>query len=156
VPIFAPLSDEETTKLANASLIRVFAPNEAIVSKGQEGGSMFIVHRGSVKIQVVENGFPKTINTLKEGDIFGEMGLFTGEPRTANVVAAEETEVLEINNAAVKPLLEDNPDLVAALSKTIAERRALLTQKDEESRAKSREEESAGIFDSIRKFFGLG
>jgi small-conductance mechanosensitive channel len=155
VPLFAPLSDEETTKLANASHVRVFAPNEAIVRKGQEGGSMFIVHRGSVKIQVMESGFPKTINTLDEGDIFGEMGLFTGEPRTATVVATEETEVLEIHNAAVKPLLENNPDLVSALSKTIAERRALLAQKNEESKNISEEEESIGIFNSIRKFFGL-
>ena len=155
VPIFAPLSDEETTKLARASHIRVFAPNEPIVRKGQESGSMFIIHRGSVKVQIVENGIAKTINTLREGDIFGEMGLFTGEPRTANVVAAEETEVLEINNTAIKPLFEDNPDLVAELSKTIAERRAILAQKNEENKTISTEEESAGIFDSIRRFFGL-
>lgn len=155
VQIFAPLTDEETQKLAASSLVRVFAPNEAIVRKGQQGGSMFVVHRGSVKIQVMENGFPRTINTLHEGDIFGEMGLFTGEPRTATVVATEETEVLEINNAAVKPLLEDNPDLVAALSKTIAERRALLAQKYEQNKEISEEEESTGIFNSIRRFFGL-
>jgi small-conductance mechanosensitive channel len=155
VQIFAPLTNDETYKLAKASLVRVFAPNEAIVRKGQEGGSMFVVHRGTVKIQVMENGFPKTINTLHEGDIFGEMGLFTGEPRTANVVASEETEVLEINNAAIKPLFEDNPDLVAAISKTIAERRAILAQKDESNKDLSEEEESTGIFNSIKKFFSL-
>jgi len=154
VPIFAPLTNEETQKLANASLVRVFAPDEAIVHKGQESGSMFVVHRGSVKIQIMENGFPKTINTLSEGDIFGEMGLFTGEPRTATVAAAEETEVLEIKDTAVKPLFEDNPDLVAALSKTIAERHAHLAQRDEENQA-TLEEESSGIFNSIKKFFGL-
>lgn len=155
VQIFAPLSDDETAKLARASLVRVFAPNEAIVRKGQEGGSMFVVHRGTVKIQVMENGFPKTINTLHEGDIFGEMGLFTGEPRTANVVASEETEVLEIHNTAIKPLFEVNPDLVDALSKTIAERRASLAQKDESNKDMSHEEVSTGILNSIKKFFSL-
>jgi len=155
VPIFAPLSDEETTKLARASMIRVFAPNEPIVRKGQQGGSMFVVHRGSVKIQVTENGFPKTINTLDEGDIFGEMGLFTGEPRTADVVASQETEVLEISNTAIKPLFEDNPGLVEALSKTIAERRALLAQRNENDDSTAKAEETEGIFISNRKFFGL-
>ncbi|MGI8494719.1 MAG: cyclic nucleotide-binding domain-containing protein, partial [Pyrinomonadaceae bacterium] len=155
VPIFAPLSDEETAKLANASHVRVFAPHEAIVRKGQRGGSMFVVHRGAVNIQVMENGISKTINTLHEGDIFGEMGLFTGEPRTATVAASDETEVLEINNAAIKPLLEDNPDLVEALSKTIAERRALLAQSGENENAVASADESAGIFHSIRNFFGL-
>lgn len=155
VPIFAPLSDEETTKLASASIVRVFAPNEAVVRKGQAGGSMFVVHRGSVKIQITENGVTRTLNTLHEGDIFGEMGLFTGETRTATVVSTEETEVLEINNAAVKPLLEENPDLVEALSRTIAERRALLLKNTEEMDEEQKEAESKGIFRSIKNFFGL-
>ncbi|MGI8469439.1 MAG: cyclic nucleotide-binding domain-containing protein [Pyrinomonadaceae bacterium] len=155
VPIFAPLNDEETKKLAKGALVRVFAPNEAIVRKGEEGGSMFVVHRGSVRIQLLENGFPKTLTTLGEGEIFGEMGLFTGAPRTADVVAAQETEVLEINNAAVKPLLEENPTLAEALSKTIAERRAMLAEKDAEISRMMPEEESSGIFNSIKRFFGL-
>lgn len=155
VPIFEPLNDEETKKLAGSALVRVFAPNEAIVRKGQEGGSMFVVHRGSVRIQLLENGFPKTLVTLGEGDIFGEMGLFTGAPRAADVVATQETEVLEIKNTSVKPLLEENPNLVEELSKTIAERRAVLAEKDEETSRVTPEEESSGILDSIKRFFGL-
>jgi hypothetical protein len=154
VPLFAPLTDEETEKLARACEAKIFSPNEPIVRKGQQGGSMFVIHRGSVKVQIVENGFPRTINTLSEGDFFGEMGLFTGEPRLANVVAAEETEVLEIKQPALKPLFDDNPELVEALSKTIAERRALLMEKDTENN-KATEEESKGIFNSIKNFFGL-
>ena len=114
----------------------------------------FFLQRGAVKIQLMENGFPKTINTLSEGEFFGEMGLFTGEPRSANVVAAEETEVLEIKQTALKPLFDDNPELVEALSKTIAERRALLMQKNAENN-QTTEEESKGIFNSIKSFFGL-
>jgi small-conductance mechanosensitive channel/CRP-like cAMP-binding protein len=155
VPLFAPLNDEETQKLAQACEAKIFSPNEPIVRKGEEGGSMFVIHRGSVKVQIVEeNGLPKTINTLHEGDFFGEMGLFTGEPRTADVVASEETEVLEIKQAALKPLFDENPELVEDLSKTIAERRALLAQKNAESAAAT-EAESRSIFDSIKSFFGL-
>jgi len=44
------------------------------------------------------------------------MGLFTGEPRTASVVAIEETEVLEIGHAAMKQILETNPDLAESIS----------------------------------------
>ena len=154
VPLFAPLTDEETQKLAQASLIRVFAPGEAIVLKGQQGGSMFVVHRGAVNIQVLENGSPKVINSLREGEFFGEMGLFTGEARTAAVVAVEETEVLEIHHAAVKPLFDANPNLVQALSETIAERRALLARTSQIDQTLLTEE-STGVFNSIKKFFGL-
>ncbi len=153
VEIFAPLSDEETQKLAEKCGAKIFSPNEPIVRKGQEGKSMFIVHRGSVKIQIIENGFAKTVATLHEGEIFGEMGLFTGEPRSATVIAAEETEVLEIKHTAVKPLFKKNPNLMEALSETIAERRAMLTSANEEKIEAAIEK--AGIFNSIKKFFGL-
>jgi small-conductance mechanosensitive channel len=154
VEIFAPLSDEETQKLAEKCEAKIFSPNEPIVRKGQEGKSMFVVHRGSVKIQIVENGAPKTVATLQEGEIFGEMGLFTGEPRSANVVAAEETEVLEIKHTAVKPLFKKNPNLMEALSETIAERKALLASANEEKKEMATVKES--VFVSIKKFFGLG
>ena len=154
VGIFAPLNDEETQKLAEKCEAKIFSPNEPIVRKGQEGKSMFVIHRGSVKIQIIENDIPRTVATLQEGEIFGEMGLFTGEPRSATVVAAEETEVLEIKHTAVKPLFKKNPDLMEALSETIAERRALLTTANQETKEVAAVKE--GIFVSIKKFFGLG
>ena len=84
---------------------------------------MFVVHNGRVSVQISENGRPRTVATLNEGDFFGEMALFTGEPRTANIVALEETEVLEIGHAAMKQVFDTNPDLVESLSFIIAERR---------------------------------
>jgi small-conductance mechanosensitive channel len=153
VPLFAPLNDDETQKLAESCEAKIFSPNEPIVRKGQIGNSMFVVHRGTVKIQVLENGFAKTVATLQEGEVFGEMGLFTGEPRAATVIAAEETEVLEIKHTAVKPLFETNPNLVGELSNIITERSALLSTKNEV--APMTETDKAGVFSSIKKFFGL-
>jgi small-conductance mechanosensitive channel len=152
VKIFEPLSEDETRRLAGEAVKRVFAPKEAIVRMGDEGHSMFVVHQGSVNIQLGEQGEMRNVTTLHEGDIFGEMCLFTGQPRSATVTAAEETEVLEIGHAAIKPLFERNPDLMESMSKTIAERRAQLTAKQEESPAVV-EEESRGIFNAIKNFF---
>ncbi|MBO0237213.1 Crp/Fnr family transcriptional regulator, partial [Vibrio parahaemolyticus] len=64
----------------------------------------------------------------KANDFFGEMSLLTGEPRTANVVAEEETEVLQIRKAALKPLFEDNPELLRIVSEIVEERRSLLPE----------------------------
>ena len=66
IPIFEPLSDEETKKLAQASSARVYAPGEAIVHKGRQGNSMFIINRGAVNVQITENGQAKTINKLRQ------------------------------------------------------------------------------------------
>ena len=154
VPIFAPLSDEETQKLAESSRVRVFAPDEAIVRQGQQGKSMFVIHNGSVKVQIKEEGNAKILGSLREGDFFGEMGLFTGEPRTATVIAEEETQVLEIDNLCLKPILEENPELLESFSRIIEERRTLLAEKQSES-DNVKAENNAGVFQSIKKFFGL-
>ena len=154
VTIFAPLSDEEIEKLANSSTSRVYAPGEAIVRKGQEGNSMCVIIRGSVKVQIPEKTYQKTINKLKENDFFGEMSLLTGEPRTATVIAEEETEVLKIDKKGLKPIFESNPELVQSIWELIEERRQLLTtiaETDEEAQ----DETQKSVMRSIRKFFGL-
>jgi len=153
VDIFAPLSPEELERLAGKIARHVYAPGEAIIRAGEQGSSMFVVHEGVVEVQIADNGRPRTVATLQEGDFFGEMALFTGEPRTANVVAAEETEVLEISHAAMKHLFDNDPELAESLSHTIAERRFNLAAQT--SVAQSDEGESDGLLTSIKRFFGL-
>jgi small-conductance mechanosensitive channel/CRP-like cAMP-binding protein len=153
VDIFAPLSVEETGMLAQAAVRHVFAPGEMVIRAGDPGSSMFVVHNGRVRVQVNENGRPRTVATLNEGDFFGEMALFTGEPRTANVVALEETEVLEIGHAAMKCVFDTNPDLVESLSFIIAERRQGLASHADAAVPAS--DSSAGLLSSIKRFFGL-
>jgi small-conductance mechanosensitive channel/CRP-like cAMP-binding protein len=153
VDIFAPLSAEETGMLAKAAVRHVFAPGELVIRAGDPGASMFVVHNGRVRVQVSENGRSRTVATLTEGDFFGEMALFTGEPRTANVVALEETEVLEIGHAAMKKVFDTNPDLVESLSFIMAERRAGLAPRTDTSTTTT--DESAGILSAIKRFFGL-
>ncbi len=154
VPIFAPLSDEETGRLARASKARVFAPGEAIVRAGREGNSMFVIIRGSVEVQIPGNQGQKMLTSLGENDFFGEMSLLTGEPRSATVVASEETEVLQIRKNALKPIFENNPTLVESICERIEERKALNKQEVEpstEEQLKTRK----SVMGSIRKFFGL-
>jgi CRP-like cAMP-binding protein len=115
---------------------------------------MFIIHRGLVNIQVNENGIPKTISTLRAGDFFGEMSLFTGEPRTADVVADMETQVLEIKPYVLKPILENNPEIAKVISEIIEERRETLEQ-EEEVKNSFASVESKGVFKNIKKIYGL-
>ena len=122
VDIFAPLSTEETAKLAGGAVRHVFAPGETRHPRRRPG---LVNVRGSQRSRAgadTDGGKHEAVAVLSEGAFFGEMALFTGEPRTANVVALEETEVLEIGHAAMKHLFETNPDLAESISWTIAER----------------------------------
>jgi small-conductance mechanosensitive channel/CRP-like cAMP-binding protein len=154
VDIFAPLSNEETEKLAGGALRHVFAPGELVIRAGDQGASMFVVHNGRVQVQISDGGKQRPVAVLNEGAFFGEMALFTGEPRTANVVALEETEVLEIGHDAMKHLFETNPDLAESISWTIAERKAGLEASSQQAEAVAKAE-SVGLLNSIKRFFGL-
>lgn len=154
VDVFAPLSSEELRQLATATVGHVFAPGETLIRAGDEGSSMFVVHNGRVAVQVADKGGPRTVAVLSEGNFFGEMALFTGEPRTANVVALEETEVLEIRHAAMKHIFETNPSLAESISWTIAERQADLAAGSLQASQNSIQE-TAGLLASIRRFFSL-
>ncbi|HSQ24759.1 MAG TPA: mechanosensitive ion channel family protein [Pyrinomonadaceae bacterium] len=154
VDIFAPLSADELRQLAKATAVHVFAPGETLIRAGDEGSSMFVVHNGRVAVQVSDRGSPRTVATLTDGNFFGEMALFTGEPRTASVVAVEETEVFEIGHAAMKHIFQTNPDLAESISWTITERQADLAKGSQAAQPSIAE--TAGLLSSIKRFFGLG
>ncbi len=154
VDIFSPLSTDELRQLAKATAGHVFAPGETLIRAGEEGSSMFVVHSGRVAVQVPDKSGPRTVAVLTEGNFFGEMALFTGEPRTANVVAIEETEVLEIGHDAMKHIFDTNPGLAESISWTIAERQADLA-KGSAASAQTSLHETAGLLASIKRFFGL-
>lgn len=153
VDIFAPLSNEEIRKLACAAATHVYAPGETVIHAGDEGSSMFVVHRGRVEVRVGDNGDLRAVAQLREGDFFGEMALLTGEPRAANIVAADETEVIEVGHEAMKILFDNNPELVNSLGGIVAERRTGLAA--HAAAGQSVQEETAGVLASIKRFFRL-
>ena len=156
IEILEPLSDEETMQIAKATARRMFAPGETIIRQGAAGNTMFIINSGRVTVQITDNDgstAPRTLATLDEGRFFGEMALLTGEPRSATIVAAEETEVFEIGHAAVKQLFNNNPYVVEGLSRAVAERRMLLNKTADQPEEVEREH--AGIFSAIKRFFSL-
>lgn len=154
VPLFAPLSDDETEFLAESARTRIFAPGEPIVRMGQEGNSMFIIVHGMVSIQITETGVEKEVGTLGENDFFGEMSLLTGEKRTATVVAVEETEVLRIEKNAMKKIFNNNPALVESIAGIATERREELESLTKKQSV-VKDDRAVGMLTSIRKFFGL-
>jgi len=154
VPVFAPLSEEEISRLARASVKRTFAPGEPIVRKGQEGRSMFVIVRGNVNVQIPGKDGHQVINRLTTNDFFGEMSLLTGEPRSATVVADDEVDVLEIRKGALKPIFESNPELMESVVEIIEERKQLLAANIHITED-GKPEPGPGVLSSIRRFFGI-
>ena len=100
----------------------VFPKGKIIIKQGRSGTSAFIIVKG--KAQVIredENGKRKALAILQEQDIFGEMGLIDGRPRSATVVAIEDCECSVITKEMFKNLPDSNPGVKAI--KKIMEKR---------------------------------
>ncbi|MEZ5306817.1 MAG: mechanosensitive ion channel family protein [Pyrinomonadaceae bacterium] len=155
VAIFAPLSTEETERISRYSHVRVFAPEEPVIVAGEKGDSMFIVHSGSVSVRIKDNGELRTLNTIKPGGFFGEMGLLSGEPRAADVIADCETRVIEIRRSVLEPLFASNPELLRVIAEIVEERREVLESEVDETTFTTDSPDEARTVDRLRKFFGF-
>lgn len=119
VPLLAPLAVDELALLSALTRNRTFVPGKTICREGDPGDSMFIVMRGSARVSIGE----QPVAMLKPGQVFGEMSLLSGQPRSATVVAEEAAELLEIDRVAFKTLFKANPEVAAAIASTVEARR---------------------------------
>jgi len=132
IPLLADLDDGQRRRLAAENRELVFAAGEPVVREGDVGDSMFVVVDGEVDVRAA-GGARGTVSLarLGPGQVFGELSLLTGAPRSATVAATVETRVLEISKASIAHLLEAERGLVdklgAALAARLADRSRLLT-----------------------------
>jgi CRP-like cAMP-binding protein len=83
------------------------------------------------------------------------MALLTGEPRNADVRAASEVETIEIRKAVLQQLLENNPALAEAFSKTITERQMRLAEYARAMPEEERRVQAQTVLRRIKRFFSL-
>ncbi|HOU15788.1 MAG TPA: cyclic nucleotide-binding domain-containing protein [Anaerolineae bacterium] len=95
VPLFENLKKRQLQSLARIFIDRKCAPGEVIVPQGRDGYGFFIVASGRAEaVREKADGTTAVVNTFGPGDFFGELALLDNGPRTASVIATEETECL--------------------------------------------------------------
>jgi len=96
---------------------RVYREGHVIFREGEQAWAAFLVESGSVDIVKNADGpSPMHLATIGAGDLFGEMGLIDGSPRSATASAAEMTVLRVINEREFHRLLTTaEPGLVALL-----------------------------------------
>lgn len=145
VDLLSPLSGEAQQAIAAAARVHTFSKGETILRHGAVGDSMFIVHEGMVSVRV--DG--REVARLKPGEFFGEMALLTGERRTADIIALSDVVAVEIAKNALEPVLHDHPELAAAISARVMERRDTLDAREVADDA------NQSVLSRIRAWFGL-
>ena len=116
VSIFAELPEATLGDLAARMRPRSADAGAVIVSQEEAGEALFIVSTGKVKVVLYgETGREIILSILRDGDFFGEMSLLDRQPRSANVVAVEDTELLSLDREAFQAHLEANPSTAMAI-----------------------------------------
>ena len=117
------LNRDELRELAATTSLTDYGPRAVIFQKGDPGTSMMAVIRGRVKICTHSlEGKELVLNIINRGGVFGEIALLDGEPRTADAVTLEETNLLVLERTRFVPFLADHPDVALRLISMLCKR----------------------------------
>jgi hypothetical protein len=119
--IFQTLSDANLKDLVDILRLRKFAPNEYIIRKGEPGKNLYIILSGVVDV-VDEDGH--SITKLRNGEVFGEMSLISGDPVGATIRVMETTTVLYIKGQDFLKVLNRFPSLQMYFARLLSRRLA--------------------------------
>ncbi len=160
VALFKVLKPEEIDSLIDHLRYAPFARNETITKQGNVAHWLYILVTGEVEMRVHGDGEISTVvANVPAPSFFGEMGLMTGEPRANDVIAVNDVECYRLDKKGFDHILRARPEVAAAMSRTLAERKVeLLAAKgdlDAEAKKRVQETEEQQILAKVRTFFGL-
>jgi len=114
---------------------RAYPKNSVILFEDDPGDALYVVAKGQVKIVLIgEDGREVILSVLGEGEFFGEMALIDDEPRSAHVIAMEDSTLYVLRREDFQGILEHSPGIGLALLRELSRR---LRRVDEKSAASS-------------------
>ena len=118
VPLFSKLSKKGLQDVAHIADQLDLPAGKEMAKEGDRGREFFVLLKGEA--DVLKDG--RHINTMKEGDFFGEIALVTKMPRTASVTATTDARVLVITERDFGALLKRSPEVGRGVAEALAER----------------------------------
>ncbi len=123
VPLFAGLSDRQTKKLGTRFITRDYTAGEYIVTQGKGGAGMFTVVSGAAEAVVASPDGEKTVvNNFGATDFFGEIALLDDGPRTASVIATEDTTCMILSREDFIAIMKNDADMGVVIAEELAKR----------------------------------
>jgi CRP-like cAMP-binding protein len=122
-PLFRQLSPAVLERLGSYMKRRSLPRGATIFAKGDPGIGLMGVLKGAVKISVPSaDGRDIVVNIIHEGEIFGEIALLDGQPRTADASAMTDCELIVIERRDFLPFLRSEPDLTTQIIEILCAR----------------------------------
>jgi CRP/FNR family transcriptional regulator, cyclic AMP receptor protein len=133
-PLFAGLGEEAIGSIAGLCTRRQLDAGEVLFQKGDKGDALYGVRRGRIRIETgTASGGRLTLNMLGPGDLFGEIALFDGQPRTADAISAEPSELFMVRRSDFLAYLEREPRITVRLLELLCQRIRWVSDRMEEA-----------------------
>jgi len=130
--LFSKLCAKHIDRLAACIVGKSVRRGTSIFAKGDPGSSLFAISQGTVKIIVPSaDGHDTEFNRIDKGDIFGEIALLDGRPRTADAVAITDCELFVIERRDFLPLIREEPEIALKLIEILCVRLRQTTEQVE-------------------------
>jgi CRP/FNR family cyclic AMP-dependent transcriptional regulator len=121
VPLFGELGPSELERVAEISRERAYPRNSVILFEDDPGDALYVVAQGQVKVVLIgEDGREVILSVLGEGEFFGEMALIDDEPRSAHVIAMNDSTLLVIRREDFQGILRQTPSIALALLRALS------------------------------------
>jgi CRP/FNR family transcriptional regulator, cyclic AMP receptor protein len=122
-PLFRDLPPGVIEHLGSYMKTRRVARGTSIFAKGDPGSGLMGVLAGAVKVSVASaDGKDIVLNVFREGDIFGEIALLDGRPRTADATAMTDCELMMIERRDFLDLVRSQPEIALKLMEVLCAR----------------------------------
>lgn len=123
IPMFADLAPDSLETLAGMVQYRKYPKGAFIVGHNETGTSMFLLVAGRVKVSLASpEGRELVLNYLEAPAHFGEMALVDGQPRSSDVIAVTDVEVLSLDGKDLSAAIQLQPRLALSLIATLSRR----------------------------------
>lgn len=109
IPLLDDLDGDEKEYLFLSAAHRDVKSGEAVLHKGDSGTEMYLIIDGAVEVTESPRGQRRVLTTLGAGQLFGEAAFLMGTPRTADVTAIADTQLVALDTEAFARLSEEHP-----------------------------------------------
>lgn len=122
-PLFQELPEDVLTSVARVAMMRRVPRNQAVVCAGDRPDYVYFVLTGSLKVVISdEDGREVILSMLEQGELFGEMGMFDEQPRSASVVAVVPADLILISKNDFRTIMSNNFDIAWRIMSNLADR----------------------------------
>jgi CRP/FNR family cyclic AMP-dependent transcriptional regulator len=123
VPLFGQLGPADLQRVLELARERAYPKNSVILFEDDPGDALYVVATGQVKVVLIgEDGREVILSVLGEGEFFGEMALIDDEPRSAHVIAMEDSTLVVLRREDFTNILMQVPAIALALLKELSRR----------------------------------